>query len=218
MQCRTVCISFSDGAGGQEIARIVAGELGFRLLDEAIVLRAAEEAGVEPDLVADVERRQSWLRRVLTDLGSGDFATMPAGEFGPASLHMTAAGDLLRSSDLRDLIRAAIEETAAQGDTIIVAHAASQALAERSDVLRVLVTASPEKRAKRLAETEKVDEREAARLLERGDTARRDYLRRFYGQRAELPTSYDIVLNTDRLSEREAARLITEAARAESSS
>ena len=36
--------------------------------------------------------------------------------------------------------------------------------------------------------------------VENADAARADYLNRFYGTKAELPTQYDIVVNTDRLS------------------
>lgn len=132
--------------------------------------------------------------------------------FVPATGQPLTAGELLRSSDLRDLIKSAIEETAAQGEVVIAAHAASVALEGREDVLRALVTASPETRARRISETDGADDREAARRVKRGDAPRLDYLKRFYGQRGELPTSYDLVLNTDRLSEDEAGRLIAEAA------
>ena len=54
------------------------------------------------------------------------------------------------SERLRELIRQAIDETAARGDIVIVAHAATHALAANPDVLRVLVTASPETRRERL--------------------------------------------------------------------
>jgi dephospho-CoA kinase len=44
---------------------------------------------------------------------------------------------------------------------VIVSHAASYALADRDNVLRVLVTASPEARRRRLAETNSLDEKQA---------------------------------------------------------
>jgi cytidylate kinase len=81
-------------------------------------------------------------------------------------------------------------------------------------VLRVLVTASPDTRTGRLARANGIDEREAAKQLERADAARADYLKRFYGLRAEPPTLYDLVLNTDRLSSVQAAVLIADASQA----
>ena len=113
---------------------------------------------------------------------------------------------------LHVLIRAAIEETALRGDTVIVSHAASHALASRPDVLRVLVTASPPIRTARVAAEQRLSEKDASRAVDQSDAARADYLKRFYGARSELPTQYDIVVNTDRLSPDEAISVVTLAA------
>ena len=91
-----------------------------------------------------------------------------------------------------------------------MAHAASHALAGRQDALRVLVTASPATRASRVAEAEGLDETRAARAIKDADTGRADYLRRFHAVEQELPTQYDLVLNTDQLSPEQAAALISE--------
>jgi cytidylate kinase len=48
-------------------------------------------------------------------------------------------------------------------------------------------------------------------MVKQSDAARRDYLSRFFGIDEELPTHYDLVVNTDRVSVQEAARLVTEA-------
>ena len=49
-------------------------------------------------------------------------------------------------------------------------------------------------------------------MLKRSDAGRADYIKRFYSIAAELPTHYDLVINTDKLSPEQAARLIVEAA------
>src|SRR5829696_1211561 len=116
---------------------------------------------------------------------------------------------------LRGLIRSALWESAERGNAVIVAHAASLALAARSDVLRVLITASPETRARRLAEGQGIGEKDAEQHIARGDANRADYLKRFYGISSELPTHYDIVLSTDRIAVEDAAALILTAARSE---
>jgi cytidylate kinase len=43
------------------------------------------------------------------------------------------------------------------------------------------------------------------------DAARADYLKRFYKLGAEVPTIYDLVLNTDRITAEEAAGLVVQA-------
>jgi len=208
MRKGVICISGADGAGAPEIARLVAERLGVPLIDEAIVERAAREGGVEPHTVADVEQRKSFLARILDDLNPDTAATgyAFAGFVPPAPHEPHPGGD-----DLRALIRTAIEETAASGDAVIVAHAASQALASHEDVLRVLVTASADTRRDRLGKALDLDQEAAAKRLKQGDAGRADYLRRFYGITAELPTQYDLVVNTDRLDPDVAAQVIADA-------
>jgi cytidylate kinase len=123
----------------------------------------------------------------------------------------------VRGPEIRALIREAIEHMAAQGNVVIVAHAASHALPARSDVLRVLVTASPDVRAKRVGDSEGLDRSGAARAVKKSDAARYDYLRRFYDLKDELPTQYDLVLNTDVLSDDRAVQLIAFAASSDAS-
>lgn len=206
MPATVVCISSHDGAGGQEAALAVASALGFRLIDEDIVAKTAVEAGVDEEIVADVERRKSTLVRLIEGLGT---TGMGAGYVMAAPIPVQ---DQPGSDALRGLIRSVIEETAAAGSAVIVAHAASLALGERDDVLRVLITASVSTRERRLASAQGVDEKEAARLLKRGDAGRADYIKRFYGVGDETPTLYDLVINTDKLSPDEAAKLIVSAA------
>src|SRR5436190_16218002 len=70
MACRAVCISSEDGAGAHEAALLAAQSLGFRLIDEDIVARAALEAGVDEKMVADVERRKSRSEEHTSELQS----------------------------------------------------------------------------------------------------------------------------------------------------
>jgi cytidylate kinase len=205
MACRVVCVSGTVGASMHEVAQGVAEQLGFALVDEEIIQRAAAEAGVKPEVVADAERRRSFMERALGALGSSSDATGAAFGVWRETLEPV-------DSQVRDLIRAAIEETAQRGSAVIVSHAASHALASQPDVLRVLVTASPTVRSARVAAEEGLSEKDAARAVDQSDSARADYLKRFYGARSELPTQYDIVVNTDRLSSAEAIALVTLAA------
>ena len=209
MSCRVVCFSGPDGSQMRDVAASVATSLGFTLVDEAIIMRAAAEAGVDPQVVADVEQRRSFIDRCLGALTmSGDVTavvfTGGGGGYLPPEEHV--------SDELRSLIRMAIEETADRGNVVIVAHAASHALADRDDVLRVLVTASPETRCVRVAAEQGLSEKDAARAIAEADANRADYLKRFFGEKAELPTQYDIVVNSDRLPIGAAAAVVAAAA------
>lgn len=204
MGCNVVCLSHTTGSGGGEIGKRVAEQLGYLYVDEDIVARAAAQGGLEPGEVADEERRKSFASRVLETLaeGGGDAWTLAA----------TAGMEYVRPADVRALIRETVVQTAARGNVVIVAHAASHALEPAQQTLRVLVTASVETRAQRVAEAEKLDEKQAAGAIKDSDAGRRDYLQRFYSIGSESPTDYDLVVNTDLLSTEQAADIVLRAA------
>lgn len=207
MACTVVCISHAAGAGGEEVGRLVADRLGFLYVNEEIVARAAAKGGVDAADVADEERRKSLAARALNAIAQGGGEAWTLGAVGPLG-----SGDELDSDDIRSLIRETIEQTAARGKAVIVAHAASYAIGHGDGVLRVLVTASPETRTTRVAEAEGLDQAGAARAVKESDAGRADYLKRFYDVREESPTHYDVVLNTDALTVEQAADLISQAA------
>jgi uncharacterized protein len=204
--CTAVCISHAAGAGGEEVGRLVAERLGFLYVDEDIVARAAARGGIQAAEVVSEERRKSLAARVLEAIAQGGDAWAIGG-----SVPM-GAGEELSSDDIRVLIRETIEQTAARGNAVIVAHAASHAVRPGPAVLRVLVTASPDTRATRVADAEGLDQARAARAVKDSDAGRADYLKRFYDVGEELPTHYDLVFNTDTLSAEQAAELVSRAA------
>ena len=206
MTCRVVCISHATGAGGEQVGRLVAKRLSFSYVDEGIISRAAAKAGIGAETVADEERRKTLVGRLLEGLAQA------GGEGTWALVGAPLAGlDEVSGETVRVLIREVIEQTAARGKVVIVAHAASHALPSGPEALRVFVTASADTRAKRIGELQGIDHTGAARAVKDSDASRRDYLKRFYDVDEELPTHYDLVVNTDVLSVDQAAELVSRA-------
>jgi cytidylate kinase len=206
MSASVVCISRAMLTGADSIASDVAKALGHRIVDEEILVRAAQRRNLTPAEVGSVERRKSFLSTTLSDLvdyGSDviSFVASPK-TAGPAD-------------DLRQLIRDAIVETADEGGVVIVAHAASYALARRKGVLRVLITGSDFARVNKWLPTSGgKSPREAAEIIRESDAARADYLRRFYDVKNESAQDYDISVSIDSLSPASIAELIVQAAKA----
>ena len=200
--CSVVCVSHTTGSRGEEVGKRVAEQLGYLYVDEDIVARAAAAGGLEPKDIADEEQRKSYARRILETLAEGD----------PAMWTTTAPVELVRPADIRGLIRETIIQTAARGNVVIVAHAASFALEPAPELLRVFVTASERTREQRIAATDEVEPTKAARTIKDSDLGRSDYLKRFYAIDRESPTDYDLVVNTDRLSTESAAEIVLSAA------
>ena len=206
MSCQVITIARSLGAGGEEIARSVAGELGFRYVDDEIIRRAAEKAGVSSETVAQAEHTPGLVIRILDTMGRMPVVPLVGPVVPPAY------DPPLRLSAYENLIVEVVRETAAQGDVVIVAHGAGMHLAGLSGLLRVFVTASPAVRAERLVREAKLDERSARKAVADSDRQRREYLRRFCDVGQELATHYDLAINTDTLPSSRAAELVVSAA------
>jgi hypothetical protein len=192
---QAVCISHATGADGAAVGRAVAERLGFQYVDDEVIAEAAEWAEIDPALVADAERRKPLVARLLGHMAEGGVSQqLASGQWA-----RTAPTD----ADLRVLITDVLRSFADRGSVVIVSHAASFALAGR-EALRVLVTASDDTRASRVPE--------GAKQVRREDGNRADYLKRFYGVERELPTHFDLVINTDVLTPEKAADIIVAAA------
>jgi cytidylate kinase len=107
-----------------------------------------------------------------------------------------------------------IRETADMEFVVIVAHGAAIPLGKRDDVLRILVTASDITRARRIGVGRSLSESKALAEVADSDKSRADFFRRFYQLERELPTHYDIIINTDKLSVDEAAAAVLAMVRA----
>ena len=204
-----ICISRSTGAYGEQVGRLVADQLGFRYVDEEVVTWAAQRVGVSAQLVDEVEHSQTLIARILN-------TTATAGAADAAAWSEDAARIRYPPPIYQGIIREVIRETAETGDVVIVAHAASIPLAGMPGLLRVWVTASPDVRAARLRAASDVplDQRQATAAIAESDRERRAYLKRFYKVTHELPTHYDLVINTDVLTPALAAHVIVSAASA----
>lgn len=199
MRSQIVTVAMMAGAHAEPVARLVAERLGFRFVSGEIIDRAAEQAGVSRAEMEAVERSPTLMSRIMAVLASGG-----VGAYGAS----VEPDRIDASPSYRRLIQDVIRETAASGRVVILAHGASILLAGTPGLLRVLVTASPATRARRLAADNGRDERWASREVERSDGERRAFFARFHDKDEERPTDYDLVVNTDVLAVEDAARLI----------
>lgn len=222
MAATVITIARTLGSQGEEIAHAVSQELGYRYVDDEIVMRASEISGVDATAIEAAEQPRSLITRVVDALAtitvqtaSGSNPNLP-GEviYIPSTPSPVSTVIAVPYASYESLIRGVISEVAEAGNAVIVAHGASFHLAAFPGVLRCLITASPNTRTDRLVAADDTSESDATKNVREADHARRDYLRRFYDIKDEQPTHYDLVINTDALSLPTAASLIVQAARA----
>ena len=206
METSVVSISRTLAAGGEEVGRLVAGELGFRYVDDEVVMRASAHAGVSPATIAQVEHSRSLSERIVEAISTLSVETQTQFEGAPVSLSVDR-------EHYQGLIQWVVQDVAREGQVVFVAHGTSITLANMSGNLRVLITASPEVRSERLMGADGLNQRQARKAIQDSDRERQTFFRRFSNLRQELPIHYDLVVNTERLTVPEAAKLVVLAAR-----
>jgi CMP/dCMP kinase len=201
-----VTISRLYGSGGSEVAARVAADLGWSLLDNAVVDAVAARLGITPSEVAAREERVPSLVERLTEamaLSSQEWLSP-----------VTAAGKRAPTDEqLVEVTKHIVEEAIARGPLVLVGRGAQAMLAERGDALHVFCHAPRAALIARSMASDGLDEDAAAKLVDETNSHREQWVRRHWNRAWREHSNYHISVNTDWLGIVGAADLICFAAR-----
>ncbi len=186
---RVLTVSREYGSGGILVARRIAENLGWKLLDSALIEAIVEKANVDPAVARRYDERvDPWLHRVSRKaLWHGAFE-------GVAELGET---DVFDAQTMAVLTRRVIEEGARLGECVVVGRGGQCLLANHPDTFHVFIHAPHTLRLKRLRER-LGDKTDLERAMETKDQERADYIRLHYGRDMFDRHLYDLMLNTRR--------------------
>ena len=200
-----VTISRLYGSGGSEVAERVAKDLGWSLLDNAMVDAVATRLGIPRAEVAEREERVPSLVQRLAEtmrLGSQEWVSpITAGKRPPTD------------EQLVDVTRHIVDEAIARGPLVLVGRGAQSMLAERTDALHVFCYAPRGALIARSMARDRLNEEAAAKLVDETNAHREQYIRRFWGRNWMEHSNYHLSINTEWLGIAGAAELICSAAR-----
>ena len=180
-------ISREYGSGGGIVARRVGECLQWNVYDREIVDHIAQLSQVRQQLVETVdERAQSRWERTWREI--------------------LADGDMADEEYLRCL-RLVVMSLGHHGQVVIVGRGA-QHLLPPACALRVRLVASPELRAKRVAEREKMSLDQARAKIQTFDNERSLFIRRTFKTDASAGLNYDLVINTDEITLESAVQIV----------
>ena len=201
-----ITITRQYASGGSEVARLVAAQLQWEVIDNEFVDQVARRAGVPPDEVAQRDERAPGLlerlARTLAD-ASPELFVAPGGV--PPVAQDEAA--------IVQLTERVIAEAAAHGRIVLVGRGAQAVLAQRPDALHVYVVASKPWRVRLATERLGVKPTEADKVVDETDRQRDQYVKTYYRRHRQDFTNYDLVVNTERLGVEGAAGLVVSEAR-----
>lgn len=200
-----VTISRLYGSGGSEVAALVAKELGWSLLDNAVVDAVAARLGITPAEVAAREERIPSLAQRLAEamaLGSQDWLS-------PLSAEKREPTD----EQLIEVTHRIVNEAIARGPLVLVGRGAQAMLAERGDAIHVFCYAPRGALIARSMTRDRLDEHGAAKKVDETNAHREQWVRKHWGRSWRDHANYHLAVNTDWLGIAGAADLIVYAAR-----
>ncbi len=201
-----ITISRQYGAGGSEVARLVAERLGWQVVDNEIVDLVARRAGLTREEVASQDERVPGFVERLAHALAASSQEYAVPELGVAV--RTEEPALVRITEL------VVKEVAAEGRVVLVGRAAPAVIGQVPGALHVKLVAPRSFRIRVAMEAEGLDARTAERRLEQVDAQRARYHREHYGRDWDDPVHFHMVLNTGLLGFDGAAEVIVARARA----
>ena len=201
-----ITITRQYASGGSEVARLVAAELRWDVIDNEFVDQVARRVGLPADTVAQRdERAPGLLERLARTLAAGS-----------PELFIATAGIPRVDPDEAAIVRVTervIAEAAAHGRIVLVGRGAQAVLAQRPDALHVYVVAPRPWRMKLAVERLGVNPAEVDKVVDETDRERDQYVRTYYGRQRQDVVNYDMVVNTEKLGIDGAAALVVAEAR-----
>ena len=176
-----ITIGRQHGSNGHDIARALAGQLGYACYDKEIVDLAAEHSSFSKEVFASYDEK-----RISNFLVPGPhFLAMDEG----FRLNMQIAAAQFD----------AIRTLADQGNAVFVGRCADYILRERKDLLRVFIYAPLDFRVKTIMKRKDLTEERARKLIKEVDKDRSSYYRYYTDQDWGESTSYDLCVDSGRI-------------------
>lgn len=193
-----ITIGRQYGSGGRRLAQMLSEHFNIPLYDKDLINRVSEETGIAGEFFKKVDEQPS-----------DSFFSMFLNSFSYGN-SCNCEDSVLSGNSLFCMQSKVIRNIAAEGDCIFVGRCADYILRDRDGVLSIFVTADLEDRIKRVAEYEGISEQSAKDVIEKADKSRAAYYNFYTEKRWGRGSSYDICLNSSKISLEQCMDFITQ--------
>lgn len=201
-----ITVSRMFGSGGSDVAARVARQLGWTLLDNAVVDEVAERLGVSRSEVESLEERvPSLAERIASSLAlSAPELAVPVDD---APMMQTAETRIV------GVTKRVMEEAVADGNAVLVGRGAQVLLAEHKDALHVFCYAQKRFLVEYAIAHRGINPANAEHEVDKRNKQREQYVRRHFNRDWRRFDNYHLCVDTGRLGIETAADVILYAAR-----
>ena len=201
-----ITVSRMYGCGGRDVAANVARQLGWSLLDSAMVDEVAARLGVS---VSEISSREERVPSLAERISGAMTLSAPESVLPVMDISMVE----LPEDRLVAVQREVIEEAVSQGNAVLVGRGARFLLGERSDALHVFCYAAFPSLIEFAVKHRGVNPAAADHEVNKVNKQREQYVRRHWGQEWRAMENYHLCLDTARLGIPAAADVVVAAAR-----
>ena len=181
-----IALSNQVGAGGDDVAALLGTKLGWPVFDKQILQFMAGNDEVRTRLYKNMDERDlGWFEESIRSLMQKEF----------------------RRNDYFHRLTQTVLLLARRGPAIYLGRGVDLIL-PRGRGLRVQVIASRQRRVEQFARRAGTTLEEASAQIERVEQERRDFIRHDFHADADDPTRFDLLINVERISPQDAAKLI----------
>ncbi len=171
-----ILISRQRGAGGLSVAEGLSKKLGWPYYDKNIIKEIANTVGADEKQLAFLDEKDRNIFKEFVNVFRRD--------------------PNVSQEEYVQYLERFIKTLGEVGGSIIVGRGAEFVLPPQ-DVLRALLVAGPETRARFAAQKYGLQEKEAFKLLKTWDQERRKLMKHYFDKDIDDPVNYDLVINTN---------------------
>ena len=196
-----VTIRGTLGSGAPEIGKLIADRLHIDYIDREIIAQVAEQIQrPKQDIAAKEMPSGSLLGRISEALERNAYYR--------ASAYLPTWEIPLEDTQYLPALESVIKDIARSGSIVIRGRGSQFILKDLPRALHVLVVAPLDSRVKHIMESSKIEEAEVRKMIQRFDSSRRMFTKRYFHAALEDPINYDLVINTEHLSFEHATSII----------
>jgi cytidylate kinase len=192
-----ICVGRQLGSGGHDIARMLALDFNAKYYDQELLNLAAKESGISEKFFEQNDERRGIFRSLFH---------MHASHVGDNNLY----NNDFSQENLFKFQSDAILKAADEGSCVFVGRCADYVLRERTDVVRVFVSASKRFRIDQIMAKLNVDAPTANKYIKQRESQRSSYYNYYTGKKWGSAESYDLCIDSSVLGLQATERFIAD--------
>jgi cytidylate kinase len=198
------------GSGAPDIGRLVAAHFNIDYIDREIIADIASKLNYPEQKIEKQEMPPTGLIKRIKDAIEHTYPSASESSGSrPVMMYLPISEIPLGDFEYLAGLESVIKKLAADNAIVIRGRGSQFILKDHPGAIHILTVAPLGIRIKRIMKKMKVDEKSAVQEIQKFDSSRREFVKRYFKANLEDPVHYNLVINTGHLDYEAAAAVIT---------